>query len=438
MVLHRGADADVITPFQPEGLEQAWQLAERLATATILPPAYRQRPADAFAAILLGRDLGLSPMQSMLGIHVIDGKPSVSAQTAVALVKRSPLCEYFTCIETSPRAAVYETKRQKEPTPTRLAYTIEDAARAGLVNKQNWKSHPAAMLRARCSYQLARDVYPDVVANLYDPDEVEDMREAAAMTPTSPAPAKPTAPPPPAPTRAAAPAQRDEAQREAARRAPTKDLAPTPKREPMPDSPPPEAREKVERIREQLAADRPAQFPEASQAGEIEAKDRTVPSREPPQREAPEPDPFTMRGGDPCKRCGRATGEHGPTGEIDGDCKLPMPEDRDDPADEARRTGAFAELVNERFGGAAENGWAAVRGVIADAEKLRNTAYVDLVIDRWIDACIMSYASASEAECDEIFAELRRHLEFLTAAQREKATRARRERLAELKGGGAA
>lgn len=187
-------------PFEPSNLDQAFRLAENLSQASLLPGHLRGKPHDVFMTLLLARDLGLTAMQGITGIHVIDGKPSVSAQTAVALVKRSPLCKYFRLVEGDERSATYETQRAGAPQPARMRYTIEDARRAGLLGKKNWQAHPAAMLRARAAMALARDEYPDVVANVYDPDELDAAAERAEVIAPPP---RPFAPPPigPAPRR---------------------------------------------------------------------------------------------------------------------------------------------------------------------------------------------------------------------------------------------
>jgi hypothetical protein len=187
-------------PFEPADLEQAFTLAENLSQASLLPQYLRGKPHDVFMTLLLGRDLGLTAMQAITGIHVIDGKPSVSAGLAVALVKRSPACRYFRLVEESDQGVSYETQRQGEPGPQRMSYTIEDAKRAGLLGKKNWQAYPRAMMRARCSMALARDVYPDVVANVYDPEELErgviDVVSVEQMTAPPPRPASRPAPAP--------------------------------------------------------------------------------------------------------------------------------------------------------------------------------------------------------------------------------------------------
>ena len=60
-------------------------------------------------------------------------------------------------------------------------WTIEMARTAGLVKeKSNWVKIPTDMLVARAQSRLARMVYPDLLAGLYTPDELIDMRNGSA------------------------------------------------------------------------------------------------------------------------------------------------------------------------------------------------------------------------------------------------------------------
>jgi hypothetical protein len=95
----------------------------------------------------------------------------MSADLAVALTKRHPSCRYFRVVSSDDKAATYETLREGDPEPTRMAFTAEQARQAGL-GGDNWRRYPAAMLRARCSLALARAVYSDIMLGVYDPDEL--------------------------------------------------------------------------------------------------------------------------------------------------------------------------------------------------------------------------------------------------------------------------
>lgn len=148
--------------------------AERLARIAVASGLTAlRRPEEAAVILLTGRELGLAPMQSLRGIHVVQGRPVLSADLMVAIVRRSGLCASWRTVESTPEVCTIETRREGEPEATRKTWTMADAGRAGLTAKGgNWKSYPAQMLRHRCAADLAREVYPDVVLGLYDPDEL--------------------------------------------------------------------------------------------------------------------------------------------------------------------------------------------------------------------------------------------------------------------------
>src|SRR5229473_3218539 len=159
--------------YEPSSIQEALQLARVLVNSRLLPRAI-QTPEAAFTIILAGKELGLTAMQSIRSMHVIEGKPTLSADLMVALVKRSPVCRYFRLIRSDDKVATYETVREGDPAPTTMSFTIEEAQRAQLTGKDNWKKYPAAMLRARCGAALARAVYPELVMGVYDTDELEE------------------------------------------------------------------------------------------------------------------------------------------------------------------------------------------------------------------------------------------------------------------------
>lgn len=147
-------------------------------------------PEQALMLAMTGKDLGLSYTQALRAFHVVQGKPVLSADGMVAAVLASGKAEYFRTVEKTTERVTVETKRRGDPAPTSYTYTMSDAKAAGLTGKDNWKSHPAAMLAARAKSALARDVYPDVLLGMYDPDEIDGaapVQSGVVLTPTQPA-----------------------------------------------------------------------------------------------------------------------------------------------------------------------------------------------------------------------------------------------------------
>ena len=157
--------------YNPRTIDEAVAIAKAFVKT---PFAGRDGMTAESAFILIARcaELGLSAVQGLCSIHIIKGKPVLSADLMVGLVKSKACCAWFMVVESTNEQAVYETQRVGEPEPTSMMFTIKDAKRAGLLGNPNWTKYPAAMLRARASSALARAVYPDVVGGLYDPDEL--------------------------------------------------------------------------------------------------------------------------------------------------------------------------------------------------------------------------------------------------------------------------
>jgi hypothetical protein len=163
-----------LAPFQPASMEEALSLSRQLAPSALLPKALQGKAGDVLIVLMTGRELGLAPMQALRSINVIDGKAVMAADLMVGLCLRQKFCEYFRLVESTAQFATYETKRAGNPAPTRLTWKIEQAAKANLLGKFNWKSYPEAMLQARCKSALARAVYPDVLAGVYDFEEMNE------------------------------------------------------------------------------------------------------------------------------------------------------------------------------------------------------------------------------------------------------------------------
>lgn len=157
-------------------------LATNIAPSTLLPEKLRGKPHDVLAIVMAGRELGLAPWASIRMLNIIEGKPVLTADGMVGLVRGSGKCERWEMIESTDKLATFETSRKGEKAQ-RLSYTIDEAKLAGLTGKHNWKTFPAAMLRARAQSALARLVYQDVLAGVYSDDEAAEFSRAPSPPP---------------------------------------------------------------------------------------------------------------------------------------------------------------------------------------------------------------------------------------------------------------
>src|SRR5688572_12579945 len=92
----------------PRSLPEVQSLAEILSKSALLPEALKGKAADIVVSILAGQELGLAPMAAIRGVHVVQGKPLLAADTMVGLVLASGLAEYFQCVEDTDASVTYE------------------------------------------------------------------------------------------------------------------------------------------------------------------------------------------------------------------------------------------------------------------------------------------------------------------------------------------
>jgi hypothetical protein len=164
--------------FLPTTFSEAKEFASELANSNLVPKNYAGKPLDILVAIQWGTEIGLAPMQALQNISVINGKPSVYGDAAMALVQAHPACEgveeFFEDAGTpNPVAVCIAHRRGRKPVTAR--FSVEDAKRAGLWNKQGpWTSYPKRMLQMRARGFALRDAFPDALKGLITTEEAAD------------------------------------------------------------------------------------------------------------------------------------------------------------------------------------------------------------------------------------------------------------------------
>jgi hypothetical protein len=155
---------------------QEWAMLKeqaQLAVRSKLLPAGISTPEQAVIIALKGREIGVPPMQAFSHIHVIKGKPAISAELMLALIYKNCPGSVISYLQTDAHACRIQAKRPGNEKPSEFSFTIEEAKMAGLTSKDSWRQYPAAMLRARCISLMARAIFPDAIMGCsYVPEEL--------------------------------------------------------------------------------------------------------------------------------------------------------------------------------------------------------------------------------------------------------------------------
>ena len=162
-------------------LAEVGQLAHAIANTDFVPRAMRGNEAAIAASILYGDEVGLSPMQALAKIAVIDGKPSLAAEAQRALILAAGHNVWLE--EQTITRVTIAGKRHDQDQIGRVTWTMDDAKRAKLADKQNWRQYPRQMLIARASAELARSMFADVIGGLAATEELEDVDQTATGAP---------------------------------------------------------------------------------------------------------------------------------------------------------------------------------------------------------------------------------------------------------------
>lgn len=166
-------------------LQEQWGYAKALATAGTLPKAYRDKPGDVLLAMAYGQALGLHVTNVFTSVHIIEGRPSMSAELMQALIRRAG---HTIRTKGDARQATCVIIRRDDPEyPYTVTWTLDDARTAKLIPAKpdsGWAKYPGAMLLARAVSACARQACADVLAGVsYTPEELGERTVDALPAP---------------------------------------------------------------------------------------------------------------------------------------------------------------------------------------------------------------------------------------------------------------
>lgn len=180
----------------PTSFEEAYRIAKVLAASDLVPKDYRDKPENCLVAMQWGADVGLPGLQALQNIAVINGRPSIWGDAALAIVKNHPsFVNIDEHIEGSgdQRVAVCIIQR-KNQSEVKRTFSVENAKKAGLWAKSGpWQAYPERMLQVRARGFALRDAFPDALRGLSIAEESQDIEIEINPAPAKSAPEMPKA-----------------------------------------------------------------------------------------------------------------------------------------------------------------------------------------------------------------------------------------------------
>lgn len=174
--------------FEPQDFSELMRFADLMARSEMVPKDFVGKPGNIVAAVIAGRELGLSAWRSLQSFAVIKGRATLWGDAVLGLVRSSSHCEWvreWSEGEGDAMVAFCEVKRNNQEGTVLRSFSVADARTARLWGKTDtpWVTYPQRMLQMRARSWALRDAFPDVLSGTVIREEVEDYDEPRDVTP---------------------------------------------------------------------------------------------------------------------------------------------------------------------------------------------------------------------------------------------------------------
>jgi hypothetical protein len=185
-----------IAPIVPRDLEEAFRYAQVICKAGLAPDSYNgpgkiPDPQKVVVGIMKGLEVGIAPINALSVIAIINGRPCIWGDGAMALIQKAgQLINTETIwegnLEDETLKCTFKAWRKGQPNPFVGEFSIEDAKRANLWNNPRrpvWHQYPKRMLFSRARAFPLRDGFADALMGLGIREEAEDLPPAVEEKP---------------------------------------------------------------------------------------------------------------------------------------------------------------------------------------------------------------------------------------------------------------
>ena len=146
---------------------------ERMSSALAKSGLFGMKSTEqALALMLVAQAEGQHPATIAQDYDIIQGRAARKTHSVLARFQQAGgRVEWHTLTDTQAEA----TFTHPAGGSLRMGWTFEQARKAGLTGKDNWKNYPRAMLRARCIAEGVRAVYPAALGGMLVSEEAQDL-----------------------------------------------------------------------------------------------------------------------------------------------------------------------------------------------------------------------------------------------------------------------
>lgn len=161
----------------PSNFERSLQYADELSKSGVFGRPQKDgtiKPyskEEIFLVLQQGLELGIKPLQALNNVFPVNGRTAITTALMGALLRQSGQVSWRITRGTEKECVVEMTRGDESQ---EFSFTWDDATRANLTFKHNWKSYPKQMLYARAFSKAARVMAPDIIGGLYTEEEMQD------------------------------------------------------------------------------------------------------------------------------------------------------------------------------------------------------------------------------------------------------------------------
>ena len=179
----------------PTTVEEAARMAKAVIAGQLAPSSYNNDPNKIMLGIMAALEAGLPPLYGLRQIAIINGRPTIWGDGAMALVQAKNLIldykeEQIGAHPHSNDLSMWPDEFGFRVTIRRRGqegayvgeFTVGDAKRAKLwlnASKKPWIEHPLRMLKIRARSFALRDGFADALGGIAIREEIEDTFDVA-------------------------------------------------------------------------------------------------------------------------------------------------------------------------------------------------------------------------------------------------------------------